>query len=142
MADRLYTSFKTDEIISAFRANTKLDKAILARMAFSYSLVHTGKNVENSVNFSGGEMKKTSFMGTDELLVKTLVNQVYQIEDLDENNLYSNKSIVKDHVDNGAKLLWELFRKNGEDINKWYSEILSAIQLSGAKKLKTKVKLK
>lgn len=138
MADRLYTSLKTDEIISAFRANTKLDKAILARMAFSYSLVRTGKEVAKSTNFTGGEMKRTSFFSKDELLVKTLVNQVYQIEDLDENQFYSNKSIVKDHVDNGAILLWDLFQKNGEDINKWYSEIVSTIHLSGAKKLKTK----
>ncbi|MBA6316250.1 DndE family protein [Cellulophaga baltica] len=138
MADRLYTSLKTDEIISAFRANTKLDKAILARMAFSYSLVRTGKEVARSTNFTGGEMKRTSFLSKDELLVKTLINQVYQIEDLDENQFYSNKSIVKDHVDNGAILLWDLFQKNGEDINKWYSEIVSTIHLSGAKKLKTK----
>lgn len=138
MADRLYTSLKTDEIISAFRATTKLDKAILARMAFSYSLVHTGKEVAKSTNFTGGEMKRTSFFSKDELLVKTLVNQVYQIEDLDENQFYSNKSIVKDHVDNGAILLWKLFQKSGEDINKWYSEIVSTIHLSGAKKLKTK----
>ncbi|RIA09373.1 DNA sulfur modification protein DndE [Flavobacteriaceae bacterium MAR_2010_72] len=138
MADRLYTSLKTDEIISGFRANTKLDKAILARIAFSYSLVHSGKDVIKSSNFSGGEMKKTSFMSNDELLVKTLINQVYQIEDLDDNDFYSNKSIVKDHVDNGAKLLWDLYRKNGEDINKWYSEIVATIQLSGARKLKTK----
>ncbi len=138
MADRLYTSLKTDEIIGAFRANTKLDKAILARMAFSYSLVHTGKRVIKSTNFSGGEMKKTSFMSKDELLVKTLINQVYKIDDLDENRIYSNKSIVKDHVDNGAILLWDLFQKNGEDINKWYSEIVSTIHLTGAKKLKTK----
>ncbi|TYC14800.1 DUF1832 domain-containing protein [Bizionia gelidisalsuginis] len=138
MADRLYTSLKTDEIISAFRANTKLDKAILARMAFSYSLVRTGKEVIKSTNFTGGEMKRTSFFSKDEHLVKTLVNQVYQIEDLDENQFYSNKSIVKDHVDNGAILLWDLFQKNGEDINKWYSEIVSTIHLSGGKKLKTK----
>ena len=120
MADRLYTSLKTDEIISAFRANTKLDKVILARIAFSFSLTNAGKNVEASSNFSGGEMKKTSFMSNDELLIKTLINQVYQIDDLDENQIYSNKSIVKDHVDNGAKLLWDLFQKNGEDINKWF----------------------
>ena len=138
MADRLYTSLKTDEIISAFRANTKLDKAILARMAFSYSLVRTGKEVNKSTNFTGGEMKRTSFFSKDELLVKTLINQVYQVEDLDDNQFYSNKSIVKDHVDNGAILLWDLFQKNGEDINKWYSEIVSTIHLSGAKKLKTK----
>ncbi len=138
MADRLYTSLKTDEIIGAFRATTKLDKSILARMAFSYSLVHTGKEVNKSTNFSGSEMRRHSFLSTDELLVKTLINQVYQITDLDDNQFFSNKSIVKDHIDNGTLLLWDLFQKNGEDINKWYSEIVSTIHFTGAKKLKTK----
>ena len=138
MADRLYTSLKTDEIISSFRAFTKLDKSILARMAFSYSLVHTGKEVAKSTNFSGGEMKRTSFISNDEILVKTLISQVYQTDTIEENDFYSNKSIIKDHVDNGALLLWDLLQKNGEDINRWYAELVSTIQLTGAKKIKTK----
>lgn len=138
MADRLYTSQRTDEIISSFRAFTKLDKAILARMAFSYSLVHNGKSVAKSSNFSGGEMKRPTFIGTDEILVKTMISQVYQIDIIEENDFYSNKSIIKDHIDDGALLLWEVFQKNGEDINRWYTEILNTIQLSSAKDLKTK----
>jgi len=138
MADRLYTSLETDEIISALRAYSKLDKAIIARMAFSFSLVNAGKNVSRSTNFSGGEMKRPSFVANDEVLLRTLISQVYQIEDIDENEFYSNKSIIKDHVDNGAQLLWSIFQKNGEDINRWYSEIISTIQLSGAKTAKTK----
>ncbi|MDO9256949.1 MAG: DndE family protein [Bacteroidales bacterium] len=138
MADRLYTSLKTDEIISAFRAYTKLDKAILARMAFSFSLVHAGKLVTRSTNFSGGEMKRPSFIANDEVFFRTLISQVHQIADIDENEFYSNKSIIKDHIDNGALLLWGVFQKNGEDINRWYSEIVSRILLPGAKTVKTK----
>ena len=138
MADRLYTSQKTDEIISTFRAFTKLDKAIIARMAFSISLVENGRNVTRSNDFSGGEMKKTSFIVNDEIFLKTLISQVYQSDILDDNEFYSNKSIIKDHVDNGALLLWQIFQKNGEDINRWYSEIVSSIKLSGNRDVKTK----
>jgi len=138
MADRVYTSLKTDEIISTFRAVTKLDKAVIARMAFTYSLINVGKDVPKSSNYSGGEMKRTSFIANDEIFIKTLVKQVYQIDELDENEFYSNKSIIKDHIDNGAKLLWEIFQKNGEDINNWYSEVVSSIELSGNNEVKTK----
>lgn len=138
MADRLYTALQTDEIISSLRAHTKLDKAILAKMAFSYSLVHTGCDVQRSTNFSGGEMKRTSFVGNDEIFLRTLIAQVYKSDELEENEFYSNKSIIKDHVDNGSNLLWEIFKKNGEDVNKWYSEVVSTIQLSGGKEVKTK----
>lgn len=138
MADRLYTALKTDEIISSLRAHTKLDKAIIAKMAFSYSLVHTGINVQRSTNFSGGEMKRTSFVGNDEIFLRTLISITYKTEELEENEFYSNKSIIKDHIDNGSNLLWEIFNKNGEDVNKWYSEVVSTIQLSGGKEIKTK----
>lgn len=138
MADRLYTSQRTDEIISAFRASTKLDKAILARMAFSYSLVQVGKSVAQSTNFSGGEMKRPTFIGSDELLIKTSISQVYKIDTVDENDFYSNKSIIKDHIDNGALLLWEAYQKNGEDVNRWYTEIINSINLAGARDVKTK----
>ena len=138
MADRLYTSQKTDEIISTFRALSKLDKAIIARMAFVISLVENGKNVARSSDFSGGEMKRTSFIANDEIFLKTLINQVYQSDIADDNEFYSNKSIIKDHVDNGALLLWQIFQKNGEDINQWYSEIVASIKLSGNRDVKTK----
>jgi len=138
MADRLYTSLKTDEVISSLRAHTRLDKSILAKMAFSYSLVHTGKEVARSTNFTGGEMKRTSFVANDEIFLRTLIAQVYKIDELEENEFYSNKSIIKDHVDNGSQLLWEIFHKNGEAVNAWYSEIVSTIQMSGVKDVKTK----
>ena len=35
MADRLYTSNEADEILSALRYETKLEKATLARIAFA-----------------------------------------------------------------------------------------------------------
>ncbi|MFC6997729.1 DndE family protein [Rufibacter roseus] len=138
MADRLYTSQQADEIISSLRVLTKLDKAVIARMAFSYSLVQNGKDVSLSTNFSGGEMKRPTFIASDEVLIKTLISQVYENDSIDENEFYSNKSIIKNHIDNGATLLWNVFKKNGEDINKWYTEIVTGIELRGAKTLKTK----
>ena len=42
MADRLYTSTETDEVLSGLRFETKLEKAILARIAFTLSLTREG----------------------------------------------------------------------------------------------------
>ncbi len=137
MADRLYTSQQTDEIISALRSFTKLDKAIIARLAFSYSLAKNGTNVPASSNFSGGEMKRTSFIASDEIFIRTLISHVYERDDIEENEFYSNKSIIKDHVDQGATMLWDLFKENGEDINRWFTELTKSIELTGAK-IKTK----
>ena len=56
MADRLYTSSEADEILSALRFETKLEKVTLARMAFALSVAKVGKDVPSSPNFSGGEI--------------------------------------------------------------------------------------
>ena len=138
MADRLYTSLRTDEIISSLRAYSKLDKVTISKIAFTYSLVQTGISVNVSTNFSGGEMKRTSFLGNDELFIKSLIQCVYNVSEIAESDLYSNKSIIKNHIDNGTALIWELFIKNGDDINKWYLELLSTVKLTGYKKTKTK----
>ena len=45
MADRLYTSNEADEVLSALRFETKLEKATLARMVFALSLVKEGPDV-------------------------------------------------------------------------------------------------
>lgn len=138
MADRLYTSLQADEYISALRSVTNLDKAVVARLAFSYSLTTVGKDVADSTNFSGGEMKRPTFVGNDENFLRSLIGFVYKKSDIDEQDFYSNHSIIKNHVDNGAELLWKLFHDNGEDVNRWYTELVKIIKLSGHHEIKTK----
>ena len=138
MADRLYTSLEADEKISALRAATNLDKAIISKLAFIYSLTTQGKNVPISNNFSGGEMKRPTFVGNDEVFMRSLISLVYEQADIDEQEFYSNHSIVKNHIDMGASLLWDLYRKNGENVSRWYSELVNSIQLLNERELKTK----
>ena len=138
MADRLCTSLKADEYISAIRSVTNLDKAVIARLAFTYSLTNVGRDVAESKNFSGGEMRIASFMGGDETFVRTLVSFVYQKSEFDEQELYSNHSIIKNHIDNGAEMLWNLYHQNGEDVNRWYAELVKIIKLSNKADVKTK----
>ena len=70
MADRLYTSSEADEILSALRFETKLEKSTLARIAFVLSLLKVGAEVQLSTNFSGGEMKRPTFFGDDEVFIR------------------------------------------------------------------------
>ena len=39
----------------------RMEKAVLARLAFAVSLVQDGKNVSENLNFSGGELKRPAF---------------------------------------------------------------------------------
>ena len=78
MADRLYTSNDADEILSALRFETKLEKATLARMAFALSLVKEGPAVVQNPSFTGAEMKRPTFVGEDEVFMRALICHVYQ----------------------------------------------------------------
>lgn len=138
MADRLYTSQQADEIINGLRLETKLDKSVIARMAFSISLVKEGANVKVSSNFSGNEMRRHSFLGTDETFVLALLSEVYKKSNFEDNELFSNKSVIKNHIDSGAEILWQMFESHGKDVARWYKELLSNIDLTGAKERQTK----
>lgn len=131
MADRLYTSQRADEIFRSLRLETKIDLFILARMAFSVSLVKEGTQVAVSTNFSGGEMKRPTFIGPDEMFFRTLIAKVHQQSELDEDSFYSNKSIIKNHIDSGSELLWGLYQENGQDVNRWLNGLVDMIDMEG-----------
>jgi DNA sulfur modification protein DndE len=131
MADRLYTSNEADEILSALRFETKLEKATLARIAFTLSLAKAGAQVAVSPSFSGGEMKRPTFFGEDEGFVRTLLAFTYRKSDIAEEELFSNRSLVKNHIDHGALLLGELFQQCGRDGGNLLARLVQEVEFSG-----------
>lgn len=136
MADRLYTSSQSEEILSALRFETKLEKYILARIAFAISLVKDGADVPINNNFSGSEMKRPTFVGTDEIFLKAILAYVHKNADISEDDFYSNKSLVKRHIDNGCHHLSRIFEEVGYSSEKLLSNISELIEFSGRKELK------
>lgn len=109
MADRLYTSQQTEEILNSLRFETKIGIAVLARIAFMLSIIENGDRVKNSSDYSGNEIKRPTFFANDETFIKALIRFVYDGIDLEEEDLYSNKSVIKNHIDCGALLLSKIF---------------------------------
>ncbi len=135
MADRLYTTRETDEILSALRLETKLEKFIIARIAFILSLTEDGMNVAASSDFSGAEIKRPTFMGQDELFIRTLISEVYKSSDFEEEVIYSNKSIIKNHIDNGAQKLKKLFDESGHNADLLIKKLISKVEFRGRKEI-------
>lgn len=131
MADRLYTSNDADEVLSALRFETKLEKATLARMAFALSLDREGPNVAQSPSFTGGEMKRPTFVGEDEVFMRALICHVYQKRDIGEDLFFSNRSIVKNHIDSGAVLLGHLFQECGRDADSLLMRLVDEVEFGG-----------
>lgn len=133
MADRLYTSNEADEILSALRYETKLEKATLARMAFALSLTRIGGDVPASPNFSGSEMKRPTFFAEDETFIRTLLSYVYKKPDISEDELFSNRSLVKNHIDHGAQLLNDFFQTCGRSGDALIARLMEDVEFSGRK---------
>jgi len=136
MADRLNFSGEAEEILSALRFETRLDKAVLARIAFVLSLVQDGKNVPDSFNFSGGEMKRPTFFGADELFIRTLLAHVYGKGDLSEELLFSNRSLVKNHIDQGSLALEKLYIECGRSAEGLMKRLVELVEFDGRKELR------
>ncbi len=135
MADRLYTSSEADEILSSLRFETKLEKATLARIAFALSLVKSGAKVEASKTFSGGEMKRPTFFGEEESFIRSLLSFTYQNSEIGEEELFSNHSLIKNHIDHGAELLGQIFQECGRDGDNLIARLVEEIEFSGRKEL-------
>lgn len=138
MADRLYTNSETDEILSVLRFETKIEKAVLARIAFALSLVEVGEDVPTSTNFSGGEMKRPTFIGSDETFIRTLIAYVHMSSTISEADFFSNRSIIKNHIDYGSKILESMFIECGRDVNILIKRLIDRVEFSGRKELRGK----
>ena len=131
MADRLYTSSEADEILSALRFETKLEKATLARIAFTLSLVKDGVGVAPSASFSGGEMKRPTFVGEDEVFLRTLIAHAYGKRDFSEDEFFSNRSVIKNHIDSGATWLAQLFQETGRSGEALIRRLVDEVEFAG-----------
>lgn len=131
MADRLYTSNEADEVLSALRFETKLEKATLARIAFALSLSKEGPDVEASTGFTGGEMKRPTFIGEDEVFIRSLICHVYRKSDISEEDFFSNRSVVKNHIDSGATILGNMFQECGRDADSLLIKLVGEVDFGG-----------
>ena len=131
MADRLMTSMAADEVLSVLRLETKLDKAVLARLACCLSLALDGQEVPPSAHFSGGEIRRSSFMGSDDAVIRALIAHVYERPDIPDEEFFSNRSIIKNHVDRGCAHLEQWFNECGRDAGALLQRLLEAVEFEG-----------
>jgi len=136
MADRLYTSNEADEVLSNLRFETKLDKVVLARIAFAISLLTDGVDVPTSQNFSGGEMKRPTFIRDDEVFIRSMISYVHKRSDIPDEEFFSNRSIIKNHIDNGTRYLQKFYIEGGRNTDQLLKRLVDLVEFGGRKELR------
>ena len=131
MADRLMTSMIADETLNLLRLETKFDKAMLARLACCLSLTLDGREVLPSLNFSGSEIRQSSFFGADGPVICALIAHVYEQAELPDETLFSKRSIIKNHIDQGCAHLESWFSECGRDVGSWLKRLLEVVEFTG-----------
>ncbi len=135
MADRLMTSMAADDVLTALRRETHLDKAVLARLACCLSLALDGQKVAPSINFSGGEIRRSSLLGADGPLIHALIAHVYERPDITDDEFYSNRSIIKNHIDRGSTHLEQWFNESERDVSRLIERLLDEVEFAGRREL-------
>jgi hypothetical protein len=100
-------------------------------MAFALSLAKEGPDVAQSASFTGAEMKRPTFVGEDEIFMRALICHVYRRRDIDEDGFFSNRSIVKNHIDSGAELLGRLYQECGRDADGLLTRLVDEVEFGG-----------
>ena len=135
MADRLMSSMAADEVLNALRVETRIDKAVLARLACCLSLALDGREVPPSANFSGGDMRRSSFMGSDGSVIQALIAHVYERPDIPDEEFFSNRSIIKNHIDRGCTHLEQWFNQCRRDAGSLLERLLEVVEFEGRREL-------
>jgi len=135
MADRLFTSSDAEMTLSALRHVTKIEYAALARLALCYSLSKAGDQVPRSVDGTGKEIRLVSLFGGDDVTIRTLVNFIYgRLVDDDELAAGISASVLKDHVDNGLRLMSVMFRESSQDPDVMLQRLSSEARVDSTKR--------
>lgn len=114
----------------------RMEKAVLARIAFAVSLVQDGKNVPENLNFSGGELKRPTFFGSDELFIRSLLSHVHGKGDIAEDAFFSNRSLIKNHIDQGSLPLEQKYIESGRNADGLIKRLVDLVEFQGRKELR------
>ena len=101
-------------------------------------VVQDGKNVPESLNFSGGELKRPTFFGNDELFIRSLLAHVHEKAEINEDVFFSNKSLIKNHIDQGSLSLEQMYIENGTNADSLIKHLVNLVEFQGRKELRGK----
>jgi DNA sulfur modification protein DndE len=128
MPDRIHTSSAAEEILTNLRYVTRIEYSALARLALAWSLTKHGRDVPESTDIAGKEIRWASLFGSDESALMSITALVYG-EHMSQNDEILARRI-KQHVDCGCDMLGRLFQASGRDETVFLQRLASEVSLT------------
>ena len=76
-------------------------------------------------------MKRPTFIGEDEVFLRTLIAHTYGKQDFSEDEFFSNRSIVKNHIDSGTAMLAQMFQESGRSGDGLIRRLVDEVEFAG-----------
>jgi len=120
MGDRIFTSEEAEETLKELGFFTSMEYGALGRLALALSLKHAGREVPQSPDARGKEIRDRSLFGPDMTTYKALVQQVHGRRLNEDEFVSRDKSVVKDHVDHGCAILKSLVDSSNQNRTEFF----------------------
>ena len=76
-------------------------------------------------------MKPPTFIGEDEVFLRTLIAQIHGKRDFSEDEFFSNRSILKNHNDSGTAKLAHMFHEVGRSGDRLIAGLVGEVEFAG-----------
>jgi len=127
MAQKISPSWEALAIIDKLHSRLWWNNSLIWSIAIALSLnTYKNKDIENhSINNDNRSFNKYSILWEwpNELFYKTIFDTVYNRK-LEDDEYFSNNSIVKNHIESGLKIMHDMFVKVNEDDSEFLRELL------------------
>lgn len=130
MADRIITSENAEQILRKLSYSTGIEIASLARIAVALSIKFYNFEDLPLNDTKGREIRRQSLFGNDEALYRVILSVLYKKE-FNEDEFFSNESVVKKHIEHGAQHLSMMYNEVKEDSSELLARLGSLIEDKG-----------
>lgn len=131
MADRIITSEKAEQLLRKLSYSTGIEIATIARLALSLSIRYYNFEELSLNDTRGREIRRYSLFGQDELLYKSILCVLHKKE-INDDEFFSNDSLVKKHIEHGSQLLATLYKEVNEDSSELLARLGGLIEDKGS----------
>ena len=120
MANKLFTTRGSEEILTELFHWTKIEYAALARIAIALSVKQSASRVQIEKDETGKEFNRYSLAGSYDIFLKSILSVVHGRQLSDEEYF---STYMKSHLDDGCAILNRLWKESEASVDQFLAKI-------------------